>query len=224
MFVRFLAVSALAISMAQAANAADYFDSTLVTNPHAGSDGRPDENPYAAASFYAPATNFTQFSLMLSDVTPSDTGSVLVYLVPDDGTGGGKGLAGSPVTIAPTSGELVGTIYDAALSSTPSLVKVSVSSAIASLPTLNDEYWVELVFSSASQARWEYGSNDTGGLGLAGQKALDAYYPTAASDAFGTYDMIVDPPASVPEPASVAVLGAGLAGLGYLRRRAAKKA
>ena len=48
---------------------------------------------------------------------------------------------------------------------------------------------------------------------------MDSVFPTSTSDSAGTYDMTV----AAPEPASLGILGAGLFGLGYIRRRNARR-
>lgn len=216
MKARFLAAGALSVLMVSAANATVYFDSTTVENPFAGSDGLPDSNTYEAASFAAGTPNFSAVSLMLSDASP-DTGSVMVYLVPDNGAGGSVGVAGAPVTVSPANTELIGTISDSQLSPTPSLTKIYFTPSSTSLATANQEYWIELIESDTSNATWEYGGGGSF-VGSAGQENVDSYYSTPALDGGGVYDMIV----STPEPASLAILGVGLAALGQIRRRGAK--
>jgi PEP-CTERM motif len=215
---RLIAAGALATFMANGANATVYFNSATVGDPVAGADGSSDGNTYEAASFTAAATNFNQLTLVLSDVTPSDTGSVLIYLVPDNGSGGSNGISGAPVTTAPAGNELIGTISDSRLSSIPSPVTLYYLPSGASLATSDKEYWIEVRDTGSSAAAWEYG---TGGafLGSAGQSNMDSVFPTSTSDSAGTYDMTV----AAPEPASLGILGAGLFGLGYIRRRNARR-
>ena len=50
------------------------------------------------ASFTAASPNFSSISLELSANNSSDGGSVMVYLVPDNGSGGATGIAGAPTT------------------------------------------------------------------------------------------------------------------------------
>jgi hypothetical protein len=169
---RFLAVGALAMLAAHAANATVYFDSVNVTNPQSGFDGLSDGTSAMADSFTAPTQNFNQISLLL----------------------------GSGAT----------------------LVSLAVSPAITSP---NNEYWVGLVPGSGSSADWYFGSaND--GLGVAGQSNFFANtgggsttQTNASLVGGGPYDLIV----STPEPASLSILGVGLAGIGYFRRRGTRQ-
>jgi hypothetical protein len=219
MNIRIFAVSALALGLAHSANATVYFDSTMPsTNPYSGTDGQADGNSYSAASFSAGQPDFTQISLILSASNPTDGGSVMVYLVPDNGTGGSPGVAGNPGPLQDAA--LLTTISDSSLSVDPSLVTINLSGSVASsVSTENDEYWVWLQYSDGSSTLWSYGDSDIGGIGLTGQGNVDESFPTNNPDSDGVYDMVVD----TPEPASLAILGGGLAGLGYLRRRKVKK-
>jgi PEP-CTERM motif len=96
----------------------------------------------------------------------------------------------------------------------------------------NDDYWVAVVLNAQSSINWWYGTVDrTGNIGEAGQASYyaypaddlgndggDAIVLNGTSSVGGPYDLIVD----TPEPATLAVLGSGLFGLGLLRRRVQK--
>ncbi len=238
----FVPAAALALMIAPAAYADVVYNTNL--GPVAGADGNVDGVTAIAASFAAPAVPVTQVGLLLSDLNPADGGSFSVYIVPDDGSGGATGVAGNPTftSTTPTSGftgfsgaELLGTLLDNSLTATPTLTDF----AVTSLPsTLDGEYWVGLVPSSGSGAAWSYNdaSQAANFIGTGGQSnwffnqtdiagngtPLGANVSTVASLAYplGPYDLVV----SAPEPMSIALLGVGMAGLGFARRRVAKKA
>jgi hypothetical protein len=218
MKIRSFAAGAVALLMANAANATVYYDSTTVANPFAGGDGQDTGISLAANSFYAGTADFSQVSLMLSAADNTDTGSVMVYLVPDLGSPNFPLLAGLPDD---AHAVLLGSIGDSILSSGGSLVTMNFSPVTAaSLTTANHEYWIELRFSPDSSADWIYGDSPAGGFGMDNQGVINSGQLSNTGDvSFGTYGMIVD----TPEPASLAILGGGLAGLGYFRRRSAAK-
>ena len=89
--------------------------------------------------------------------------------------------------------------------------------------TANNEYWVELLPQSSSV---EWASNIDGtGVGTANQASYTdvagVVYPDNGSQGAGAFALrVVD----APEPATIGLLGAGLAGLGYFRRRQRTKA
>jgi hypothetical protein len=227
-------LGALAAFAAHAANAGVYFDSVNVTGANTGADGANDSITALAQSFTTATPDFSSITLSLLAATPSDGGSIQVFLVPDSGTGGGTGLAGTPA-YSPggpafssfTNAHLIGTVADAALTTTPSLVSLWVGAptiAPVTTATSNQEYWVALVLSGSSSGEWEFNSGAPGGLGSAGQAFFNNFSGTASTSLVGpggngAYDMIV----ATPEPMTIAVLGIGLAGLGYVRRRSSNR-
>ena len=154
----------------------------------------------------------------------------MVYLVPDDGSGA-PDVAGSPLLNGAgasfVDAVLLGTILDSSLDVSgtgPSLVKLTVTPAeVASVTshTSDDEYWIGLVASGSSSIEWDL-SNPDDAPGLVDQADFNNQLGTF-SDPGGAYQMIVAGNVSAPEPTTLAILGGGLAGIGYVRRRKAKK-
>jgi hypothetical protein len=216
----FAAMALLATRVAHAGIAIDtidYGEPTNVVGPDA------DGTSLAAQSFTAAnQLDFASISVSLLAASPSDGGSVMVYLVADDGTGGAIGHAG-----APDFGniELIGTIPDSLIAdqSTGSPTIFTFFNVINALPsgTVNQEYWLTMDFGTdSSSAEWVYNA-DAAGIGTANQLAFtDLYggsYPIDGSIA-GPFGVLVE----TPEPATVALLGGAMAGLGIMRRRKSK--
>jgi hypothetical protein len=248
MKMRVLFSASVAVLIAGSAHATVYIDSINVANANAGNSGLTGDN-YAASligqSFTANAPDFTSISLTLSASSPTDGKSVMVYLVPDDGSGGAIGVAGNP-TYAPVSGGAtftgftnaasIGTISDSALTTSPSTVTLAVPSSAASSVashTADNEYWVVLSLGAlgedGSSALWWFNAGDPNGEGTGGQAFWNnggtdtisppTYGPSAPVAEFSPYQLKV---VAAPEPISAALLGVGLAGLGYIRRRSSK--
>ena len=172
------AISALLAGMfsVNIASAAVVFNSLNVAagSFNAGSDGF-TEQPLAASFFASGSPTFSSITLELAATAPADNGSIGVYIVPDDGTGGGLGKGGSP-TYTPggaafsafTGAQRVGTILDSSLSTSPSAVTVKVAPNTPTVTTSDGEYWVGLVYSGSSSAQW-YFNSDGSGVGTANQ-------------------------------------------------------
>jgi hypothetical protein len=148
---------------------------------------------------------------------------VLVYLVPDPV--GGVFLGRSSL---PFGSNLIGTIMDSSLADSWS------GSSLISLPVFtnpslsgNGEYWIVLD-ATGSSAEWYFNANGSG-VGTTNQYSytdtsgqyLDSGL-TLVNGSFvgGAFAATVD----TPEPATLALLGGGVAGLGYIRRRNTQKA
>ncbi|WP_158925885.1 PEP-CTERM sorting domain-containing protein [Acidisphaera sp. S103] len=233
MIPRILVFSALAMLTANVANATTYFNTINSPATFSGNADGPvgDGVNIMAASFNVPGTpNFNSVTLALTADSPTDGGSTMVYLVPDDGSGGAN-MAGAPMLNGSgtnfANAVLVGTILDSSLDISgtgPSLVALTITPAeLASVTskTSDNEYWIGLVASGTSSVEWNLTSS-IDGPGMASQwdfnNALAEF-----DDTSGAYQMIVSANVPAPEPATLAILGCGLAGIGYVRRRKAKK-
>ena len=228
MSIRILVFGACAMLASNVANAAVLFDT--VNQTAVGFDGPVSDNvSVLAESFYAPSpAALSTISLTLSATTPSDGGSVLVYLVADNGAGGVSGKAGMPTYSGGTTfngytnASLLGTVSDSSLvnstvgSSTVSFNVAPTEVTAASLVTSNNEYWVALVASGNSSFNWYYNANGSG-TGKTNQYYFNNVGGTlsASADSTGAYQLQV----TTPEPTTLAILGASLAGFGYLRRK-----
>ena len=235
MRLKLVPIAAAALLVAPIAHAAVLFSSIGPNQVY--SDGNSNGVTAMAKSFTASSLNDgVQAHLLLKASGPNDGGSAVIYLVADDGTGA-PGFAGSPTFTSgspfPTFGSFTGalalaTVNDADLTANPQLVTVSLPSAFASP---NDEYWIALVEAGNSSIEWSYNDGASGADPTwAGQSSF--FFNTTGGvlgpntvgdiagleDGVGPYAMLV----TVPEPMSIALLGAGIAGIGYVRRRGQK--
>lgn len=228
---KFLVLGALAAFASGGAQASVLFDSIDVASAYAGFD----TSSVMAQSFSVTGTPNLSVTLDLSANNPTDGGSILVYIVADDGSGGLG--AGNPLLVTNSNGTvtgfdptsvLVNTIADSSLSSTangPSTVTFNVpGSALAATNLVGGtEYWLGIATGTTGDAWWYNG--DGSGVGTGGQ----AFYTnsaltnvSSASVANGqAFQALVS---DAPEPASLAIIGAGLAGIGFVRRRKNTKA
>jgi hypothetical protein len=244
---RFLAAGVIGLLSAQAAHATTttIFDTINGIQPQFY-DGPADATFHAGDSFTSASPDFNTVALSLSADVPTDGGSVSVYLYADDGTGNGQGLPGAPTG----TGVLLGSIDDSVLASTAAVANnggpAGPSGAGAGIPvptltfstsliptTADDEYWIEVDFAGSSAELFDNG--DDSGLNSSGQNAITDYVdgtitgPVSVEPGntdYGLYaisvsDVTADVTPPIPEPASIALLGAGLAGLGFSRRREA---
>jgi hypothetical protein len=216
-------VAAIGLIAGPTAHADVIFDSasgTIIT----GADGANDGVSIMADSFYLPdPTTGVPSSVMLALGSLGSSGnSLMVYLAPDDGTLSALGVPGGPDLALPI---LIGSVLDSALSRTigqPSLVSFQIPDSVAGTilsETFNNEFWVIVAdgtLGHAANGIWYFDNGDPTGLGTDGQAHGNGLLGVVANDVgSGPYLMAVQ----TPEPVSTAVMGVGLAGLGYVRRR-----
>lgn len=182
------------------------------------------------------ATQLGSVSLRLWDATAAtDGGSVLIYLAPMDSARLAPNTNGSSTSTSLVGATLLGSILDSTLATglTGNCSLVSACDTILNTTAYitPGTYWIVAMASGNTGANWEYTFHSgahagslTGGVGTAGQYVTwqtvnGGFAAGNLVTTTGAYEMTLQ----TPEPASLAVLGVGLFGIGYSRRRASKK-
>lgn len=144
-------------------------------------------------------------ALDIKATAPGDGGSFIVTLNADSGS---NTPGASLLTL--------GTVLDSSLTTTAQLIKFSGTDLIDLAS--NTQYWIEATQVGASpvtSAQWILATGAVTGPGAAGNFIYKGGVSFADSSSHEPLVMTVD----APEPMTLAVLGVGLAGLGWARRR-----
>jgi len=186
--------------------------------------GSPDAQEFTMAA----TSQITSLTFELSDPNPGDGGSILVYLVPN-----GSGNVPPSSGLKLTGASLLGTINDSSLTSSASAITIG-TNAVA--PAGTD--WIALVDASdtlnggtntdISGALW-YRAGDLIGLNVGNNPnntvagLFNAHVVAGASVLSSVNTNVFELQIDTPEPASLALLAAGVTGLGFVRRHRSKK-
>ena len=212
-FVRHLATGALLAALTN--GSAFAATTTLFDNISASTNNytisTQGNGPLAQSFFNGGSASFLEtLNLNVKLLTLSNSGSFVVTLNSDSSNKPGSLLA------------TLGTITDSQLSTTAGVITLSGLSLIAGTAlTASGEYWIELSGTSDSQSQWLYATTGAG-TGTSGTKGLYSPGLTSFSNtAAFPFEMTVvaTDTQDVPEPATLAVLGASLVGLGWARSR-----
>jgi hypothetical protein len=158
----------------------------------------------------------------------------LVYLVADNN---GLPATSSGITLSPAT--LLGTISDSQLVSGGGITNVTVSGSSAAVTPGN--YWLELTSGAdpnngdnnlnQTTAEWAYFADSSlsgptvGSISSFVIQAASSFDTSAGPNPDTGFDNVFEAQVNTPEPASLGLLGAGVAGLGFARsRRVAKSA
>jgi hypothetical protein len=216
------------------------FNNYVVVPPGQSQGALTGGGPTAVSFNLATTTTITQIALDLNANNPGDGGSVLVFIVPDAANTGlptQPSHTGTGNTFAFSGATQIGTILDSSLVACGanenctgtgqnfSQINLNVSATLAA-----GEYWLGLENipgggnNTATAKLAKLTPNLAGGIGNAGQldfnqnNASTPGSPNTYAASNGNplvYGVLI----ATPEPASLAILGAAMAGLGVMRRR-----
>jgi hypothetical protein len=218
--------AAAAALFAGPANADVIYDTlhTTIGQLSATAIAAPTAGPLGISFDFPVATTITDIRLLMNANTPTDGGTVAVFLVPDDGSGG-PGKAGLPAGGTAFTGKLaLGTIADSSLTLAGNTVPPQ-SAGIVDLPESMSlaagEYWLGFTETSGS-AKLVFDNGYTATAANSTGTAFQKDFTQTAN--FGTYlvtGLARDFQAEIatPEPTSLVLLGVGMAAIGLLRRR-----
>ena len=153
------------------------------------------------------ALGLERISLDISAIRPGDGGSFIVTLNADN-----NGRVGSLLA-------LLGTILDSSLTEVPALYSLAGIGQLGHGTTLSadTQYWVSLVPETPTTSGQILATNVISGVGMSGSTVSTGY--TGAKLVDGNTNVPLVMRVEAPEPMSLALLGVGLAGLGWARNR-----
>ena len=153
------------------------------------------------------ALGLERISLDISARTPRDGGWFFVTLNADNNGGVGSLLA------------LLGTILDSSLTEVPALYSLAGIGQLGHGTTLSadTQYWVSLVPETPTTSGQILATNVISGVGVRGSTVSTG--DTGAKLVDGNLYVPLIMRVEAPEPMSLALLGVGLAGLGWARNR-----
>lgn len=223
-------------------------NSTFIGNPNTPPTSNNRGGPIAFEFDVTSATTLGAMQLQLNTLA-GDTGSTVdVYLVPNSsGSPQNNGASGN--TFAFTGTTLLGSIADSLLPLAPNSKNQGSTFTLnlaSLLPLSAGEYWIGLTDTNGAaggEAGFVFDNTSyTSGIGTSGQS--DFFQAAVTSPLCTTNNVICGIggvpvtytlaagqnvyeaalySTNIPEPASLAVLGAGLAGIGMIRRRRASR-